>query len=438
MMKKPYDWRTAKHNSIVPPIIYRGHETHLSVTYGAPNAQTLARRFSGEEPGFIYMGMGEGNPTVREFERMIVATETGRWEEYDAYACATGNIAIRMLTQYLLRKKKLANGARERQKWNVVSSAYVYGGTFGFFDASLPEMHMECRFVEHPEQREAWEAKINARTKFLFLETPANPHGTVFDIAMVAEVAHAHGLSLVIDNTVATGALQRPLDLGADMVVLSATKGINGHSTAGGGILVAKKEFIKEFRAVMQGPRPVMDPRAAVDMMIGLSDLNERMERHSANGLLLATMLKAHSGVGEVYYAFLPENPGYALAKKQMKGGGPLFSFTLVRYVGVVKAPGLFPTSTACPATIEESQRFINMLTENGLIPLAVHIAHDRTLATHPASTSHAKVPKPSREQIGITDNMIRVSVGSESPEDFAVIMEQFQATLETWAMTSV
>jgi len=432
--KKPYDWRTAEHNAVVPPIRYRGHKTHVSVTYGAPNARTLARRFAGEEPGYIYMGMGEGNPTVREFERMIVATETGKVDEYDAYACATGNSAIHMLTEFMLRKKMGSDGKREEARWNVVSSAYVYGGTFNFFNAYLPQLDMECRFVDRPDDPKAWSAALTPETKFLFLETPANPHGTVYDITATAHIAHLHGLPLVVDNTIATGALQRPLDLGADVVVLSATKGVGGHSTAGGGVVIAKKEFIREFRAMMQGPRPVMDPRAAVDMMIGLSDLGERMWRHSANAFLLATMLKGHPAVENVFYAFLPESPGHALARKQMLGGGSLFSFTLRR--GRTRPENPAWPCVADPASVEDSQRFIDMLTEDGLIPLAVHIAHDKTLATHPASTSHAKVPKPSREQIGITDNMIRVSVGSESPRGFAKVARRFKGTLDAWAKT--
>ena len=277
---------------------------------------------------------------------------------------------------------------------------------------------------------------MTEETKFLLLETPANPHGTVYDIAMVAGIAHEKGLPLVVDNTVATGALQRPIDFGADIIVLSATKGINGHSTAGGGVVIAKKEFIKGFRAMMQGPRPVMDPRAAVDLMIGLSDLPERMKRHSDDGLSLAMVLKAHCSVGEVFYSFLPESSGYALAKTQMKGGGALFSFTLTARRSIGVSGRREPGRNIRPATVEESQRFINMLTKNGLIPLAVHIAHEKTLATHPASTSHARVPKPSREQIGITDNMIRVSVGSESPKEFAKVVKQFERTLERWGKT--
>ena len=171
MKKKPYDWRTAEHNAVVPPIRYRGHKTHVSVTYGAPNARTLARRFAGEEPGYIYMGMGEGNPTVREFERMIVATETGKVDEYDAYACATGNSAIHMLTEFMLRKKMGSDGKREEARWNVVSSAYVYGGTFNFFNAYLPQLDMECRFVDRPDDPKAWSAALTPPTKFLFLLT---------------------------------------------------------------------------------------------------------------------------------------------------------------------------------------------------------------------------------------------------------------------------
>lgn len=427
LKRKPHDWRTAPHNDIVRPITYRGHETHVSVTYGAPDAQTLARRFSGEESGYIYMGMGEGNPTVREFERAIVRTETDHVEEYDAYACASGSSAIYFLTEYLLRKRRLKDGTHETKKWNVVSSAYIYGGTFKFFNETLPQLDMECRFVQHPESLAAWRNAITPETKFLLVETPANPHGTVYDIAMIAAVAHERELPLVVDNTVATGALQRPFDFGADIVVLSATKGTNGHSTAGGGVVMGKCEFINGFRTMMQGPRPVMDPRAAVDMMIGLSDLSGRMERHSTNALSLATALRSYWCVGKVFYAFLPENPGCALAKKQMSGGGPLFSFTLVRYL-----PSATLGGAAIPreATLEESQLFINMLTEDGRIPLAVHIAHDRTLATHPASTSHAKVPKPLREEIGISDNMIRVSVGSESPKEFGEVIKKFQQTL--------
>lgn len=433
--RTPYDWRIAEHNAVVPPVVYRGRKAHVSVTYGAPNAATLARRFSGEEHGYIYMGMGEGNPTVREFERAIVATETSMVDEYDAYACASGSSAIHLLTEYLLKKKRRADGTWESGHANVVSSAYVYGGTYYFFESYLPGIDLNCRFVERPEVREEWVRHIDAQTKFLFLETPTNPHGNVYDIAMVASVAHERGLPLVVDNTVATGALQHPLDLGADVVLLSTTKGVNGHSTSGGGVVIGKKEFIRAFRASVQCLRPVLDPHAAIDMLKGLSDLPRRMARHSANALRLATMLGKHLLVERVYYAALSDHPAHALAAMQMRGGGPLFSFTL-RSPDKTSRSGAWPTGSG-PASLEESQRFIDMLTEDGLIPLAVHIAHRRTLATHPASTSHAKVPKPSREQIGITDNMIRVSVGSERPREFRKVIRRFKDTLDAWAPAS-
>jgi len=434
--RKPYDPRKNKYGSVAPPINYRGYETYISTTYCAPDAETLAKRFAGVLLDPFYMGMGEGNPTNRKFERKVVATETDDIDRYDCYSCATGSSALHLLTEHLLAKKKLPDGTYETTKWNVVSSPYIYGGTHYFLTTYIRGLGMECRFVSDPSDPKSWEAAITPETKFLLCETSTNPHGKVSNIPMIAEVAHRHKLLLVADNTIPTGALCRALLLGADIVVISATKGVNGHSTAGAGVIIGESSFIKQFRASVQCVRPVLDPHAAVDMMIGLKDLDERMKRHSENALTLATMLAAHPLVGDVSYAYLPNHPEHVLAKKQMKGGGPLFSFTLTRRRLIGVSGRREPGRNIRPATLEESQQFINMLTKKGPVLLAVHIAHHGTLATHPASTSHAKMPKPDREEIGLTDNMIRVSVGSESPRMFRKVMKQFEKTLDAWSKT--
>ncbi|MDO8521188.1 MAG: PLP-dependent transferase [bacterium] len=440
LKRKPYDPRKDKYGSVARPINYRGYETYVSTTYCAPNAETLAKQFAGILLGPIYMGMGIGNPTVRKFEGEMVLTETDDPDRYDAYACATGSSALHLLIEHLLAKKKLPDGTYETTRSNVVSSPYIYGGTHYFLTTYLPGLGMECRFVSDPADPKSWEAAITPETKFFLCETSTNPHGKVSNIPMIAEVAHRHGKPLVADNTIPTGALCRPLLLGADIVVSSATKGICGYSTAGAGVIIGEAPFIKQFRASVQCVRPVLDPRAAVDMMIGLSDLGPRMKRHSENALTLATMLAAHPFVGNVSYAYLPNHLEHALAKSQMKGGGPLFSFTVNRFRKITQIEQAYaPRGVAsAPATLEESQRFINMLTKKGPVLLAVHIAHKTTLATHPASTSHAKVPKPDREEMGLTDNMIRISVGSESPRAFLKVVKQFKKTLDEWAKTLV
>jgi cystathionine beta-lyase/cystathionine gamma-synthase len=431
-----YDWRRDEFNSVVPPMEYRGRKAYVSVTFGAPNAAELADRFAGRSNGYTYMGMGKrGNPTVYEFEREVLLTETDDTEHFDACAYGSGSSAVFLLITYLLRKKKdPVTGKYDTIKRNVVGSPYIYGGTHVLLSTILNWYDMEFIPVADPDDPASWEAAITPNTMLLWCESSSNPHGKVADIRMIAEVGRRNSVPLAVDNTVPTGALCRPLDLGADFVVLSATKMLGGHATVGCGVVIGEKTFMDEFRAAVQCIRPVLDPRGAIDMLIGLSDLEERAERHSENTYRLTRALSVNVDVERVHYAFLPGHPEYPLAATQMKGVGPLFSFTLRRWfdslVPRYTEQDRFPRA----ATLEETQRFIDMLTEDGLIPLAVHIGHDRTLATHPASTSHARVPKPDREQIGLTDNMIRVSVGSESMEDFDKVLERFLQTLESWA----
>ena len=262
-----------------------------------------------------------------------------------------------------------------------------------------PDGHFDftIQLITDPGDLEAWEAAITEKTKFLYVETPSNPSLSVADIKALSEIAHAKGLPLIVDNTICTPALQRPIEMGADIIVHSATKYLSGNATSLSGCIVGSKKLIADIRlAPMRYLGPSLSPFNAWLLLLSMETLSLRMERHSSNALALAQYLEKHDKVESVNYPGLESHPGHALAQKQMKSCSSLLSF-------VVKG------------VLDDAVKIVDNL---NLWVFATHLGTSKTIVTHPASTTHVSLGEEELKKAGIPPTMIRVSVGLEDPKD--------------------
>jgi O-acetylhomoserine/O-acetylserine sulfhydrylase-like pyridoxal-dependent enzyme len=361
---------------------------YQSVAYPYADAEEAAAIFTGEKPGFTY-GRWD-NPTVAEFEKRLAALENTE----AAIAAASGMAAIFLLSHHLLNPGD-----------DVVSSNRVYGGTFGLFETGLKKMGSQVHWVTVPEDIAAWAAAITPRTKFLFVETPSNPALFVADIPALAALARKHHLPLVVDNTIATPALQSPIDLGADVVVHSTTKYICGNGSSLGGIICGSRELVEGIRkSSIRYLGPAMSPFNAWLSLLGLETLGLRMERHCINALAVARFLEKHPRIETVNYPGLDSNPYNKLMEKnKMKGFSSLMSFVIKgKYADAVK--------------------FIDALK---VLTHATHLGTCRSIVTHPASTTHSAMGETEMRKAGISPAMVRFSIGLEEKEDLIADIEQ-------------
>jgi O-acetylhomoserine/O-acetylserine sulfhydrylase-like pyridoxal-dependent enzyme len=361
---------------------------YQSVAYPYADAAEAAAIFTGEKPGFTY-GRWD-NPTVEVFEKRLAALENTE----AAIATASGMSAIFLLSHHLLNPGD-----------DVVSSNRVYGGTFGLFETGLKKMGSQVHWVTTPEDIHAWAAAITPKTKFLFVETPSNPALFVADIPALAALAKKHRLPLVVDNTIATPALQSPVDLGANVVVHSTTKYICGNGSSLGGIICGSRELVEGIRqSSIRYLGPAMSPFNAWLSLLGLETLGLRMERHCVNALAVARFLEKHPRVETVNYPGLDSNPYRTLMEKnKMKGFSSLMSFVLKgNYADAVK--------------------FIDAL---NVLTHATHLGTCRSIVTHPASTTHSAMGETEMRKAGISPAMVRFSIGLEDKEDLIADIEQ-------------
>jgi len=361
---------------------------YQSVAYPYADAEEAAAIFTGEKPGFTY-GRWD-NPTVAVFENRMAALENTE----SAIAAASGMAAIFLLTHHLLNPGDA-----------VVSSNRVYGGTFGLFETGLKKMGSQVHWVTAPEDISAWAAAITPRTKFLFVETPSNPALFVADIPALAALARERHLPLVVDNTIATPALQSPIDLGASVVVHSTTKYICGNGSSLGGIICGSKEMVEGIRKnAIRYLGPAMSPFNAWLSLLGLETLGLRMERHCVNALAVARFLEKHPRVETVNYPGLDSNPYRKLLEKnKMKGFSSLMSFVIKgEYADAVK--------------------FIDSLK---VLTHATHLGTCRSIVTHPASTTHSAMGEVEMRKAGISPALVRFSIGLEDKEDLIADIEQ-------------
>ncbi len=366
---------------LVPPI-------HLTSTFRFRDVDHGAGIFSGTDAGFVYTRIS--NPTVDLFQEKMAAVEGAE----AALAAASGMSAIAAAALTLA-----ASGD------NFVCSTTVYGGTFSLFNRHFKRFRIEARFIPPRVAQSADRLGdlVDDRTRFLFIETPANPTLDIIDIRLWAMIARKNGIPLIVDNTFASPYLQRPIDLGAELVVHSTTKYIGGHGDIIGGVLVGSKAMIDRVReAYAHHFGPVMSPFNAWLFLRGIKTLALRMERHCDSALRIAQWLEAHPKVERVYYPGFPDHPGHEIAKKQMRKFGGMVAFEVTGGLAAGK----------------------RVMDAVELCTLAVSLGDCESLIQHPASMTHATYTAEERLEAGIADGLIRLSVGIEDPEDVIADLE--------------
>jgi len=331
----------------------------------------------GRHKGFEY-GRTQ-NPTRMALERNLAAIEGGK----GAFAFASGMAAIGAIATLLQAGD------------HVVVSDNTYGGTFRLFDKILTRYQLTFSYVDTSRLDEV-ERAFTPSTRMLFIETPTNPIMTLTDLGAASALARRHGVRMVVDNTFASPYIQRPLELGADLVVHSTTKYLNGHSDSIGGIVVASRDEDLEWLGFVQNAEgAILGPFDSWLVLRGTKTLPLRMMQHNANGLAIAQFLASHPKVRHVYYPGLPSHPQHELARRQMRGFGGMLSFDV--------------------GSLDAARRLLNSVR---LLALAESLGGVETLISHPATMTHASVPAERRAALGITDGLVRISVGLEDVED--------------------
>ena len=355
-------------------------------TFKFKNAKHGADCFSGESSGYIYTRIA--NPTIRALEKNIAALENG----YDGIATSSGMSAITTVYMTLL-------GAGS----HIISTASVYGPARVVLEKDFSRFGVEADFINTSDVK-AILSSIKKNTKVLYLETPANPTMEISDIKACAEIAKKHNLILVVDNTFATPYLQKPIDLGADVVLHSVTKFINGHADIVGGIVITKEKMLYDkIRHSMVYMGCNMDPHQAYLVMRGVKTLALRVERNQENAIKVANFLEKHPKIAWIKYPGLKSHPQYELAKEQMSGAGSMISF------GV-------------RGGLESGRKLMDSVR---LATLAVSLGGVETLIQHPASMTHASVSNQDKLKAGITDDLVRLSVGIEDVKDIIKDLDQ-------------
>jgi len=361
------------HFKAVTPPIYQ------TSTFAFDDADDGAACFAGESDGYIYTRLG--NPTIRHLEDAVAALEHG----FGGIACASGMAAVS--TVYMAY---LEAGA------HIVSTDAVYGASRGVLEKHFSRFGVEASFVDSTDIN-AVQAAIRPNTRLIYIETPANPTIGITDIAACARIAAKHSIRLVVDNTFCSPYLQNPIDLGADIVLHSVTKFLNGHADVVGGIIVTRNaDDHKLLYNVMTSMGPNMDPHQAYLVIRGLKTLSLRMERAQANASRIARFLEAHPKIAWVRYPGLKSHPQFDLALRQQNGPGAMISFGLKGGLQAGKA----------------------LMDNVRLAVLAVSLGGVETLIQHPASMTHSKVSAEAKQLAGITDDLVRYSVGIEDCDD--------------------
>ena len=379
-----YDPRKDKYGAVAPPEDGLTGKVYTSIAYTFRRAEEAAAVFGGIKEGYAYPRISRGTPPIQQLTEKLLELELGKdfrnKNDYDVLLTSSGMSAIALVALALAE-----NGGE------FISSPYLYGGTYHLFTEFLPRLGITChmRVIKDPSNPTEWElaAKSYPHSKFLFAEDDANPTPRKLENDAIARIAHAHNMLYVCDRTIGTPILERPLLSGTDVVVHSVSKNIGGRSAGLGGAIIARKNIIQKIRdgwfAVIG---PVMDPRVADYMLYGLRDLEKRMRRKVKNAKIIADFLKKHPRVKKLY------GPGGDLLAFEIKG------------------------------ELEDAKKVVESYK---LILFAPHLGDIRTLSIHPASTTHAKVPPEERAKLGISDTLIRLSVGLEDPRDIIADLKQ-------------
>lgn len=348
-------------------------------TFAFKNADHGAACFSGESDGYIYTRIG--NPTIRDLERTIAVMEHG----YDGIGCSSGMGAVTTVYMAYLGAGK-----------HIVSHNAVYGPARGVMETIFTRFGVESTYVDTTDLEQV-RAAIKPNTALIYLESPANPTIGISDIPAICAIAKEHGIPVCVDNTFCSPYLQTPLDMGADIVLHSMTKFLNGHADIVGGMIITKTEAeYKRIRPVMVNMGCNMDPHQAFLTRRGLKTMGIRIDRAQENAIKVAAYLEAHPKVEWVVFPGLPSHPQYELGKRLMKGPGAMISFGLKGGLDAGK----------------------KMMDAVQLCVLAVSLGGIETLIQHPASMTHSKLPRAARLEGGITDELVRLSVGIEEVEE--------------------
>ena len=357
----------------------------MTSSYVFGSAAEAEARFKGETPGNIYSRFT--NPTVRTFEERLAALEGGE----SCVATASGMSAILSTCLALLQSGD-----------HIVSSRSIFGSTVVLFNKYLSRTGIETSFVSQTDI-ESWEKAIKSNTKILFVETPSNPLIEVADIRALADLAHKHNCLLVVDNCFCTPALQRPLELGADVVIHSATKYIDGQGRAVGGAVVGDKKTVgEEVYGFLRTAGPTMSAFNAWIFLGGLETLSLRMQMHSARALELAVHLFEHPKVSKVHYPGLPQHPQHLLARAQQDAFGGVLAFEV-------------DGGKEAAWTIVDNTK---------LLSITANLGDTKTTITHPATTTHGRLTDEERNEAGISDGLLRIAVGLESMKDIKQDLE--------------
>ena len=349
------------------------------------SAEQAAATFSGERDGNTYSRFS--NPTVSVFEKRLAALEAGE----DCVATSSGMSAILTLCLTVLKTGD-----------HVVCSRNVFGSTVGLFNNILTKLGIDVSFVSLRDLRD-WQAAVTPKTKLFFCETPSNPICEVGDIRQIAEIAHGANALLAVDNCFCTPALQKPLELGADVVMHSATKYLDGQGRVLGGALVGGAELMADVRAFVRVCGPSMSPFNAWVFSKGLETLQLRMDAHSARAMTLANWLVSHDKVSKVNYCGLKTHPDHELAKSQQSAFGGVLSFEVI-------------------GGQAEAWAFIN---STRLMSLTANLGDVKTTICHPASTTHGRLSDEQKQEAGITSSLIRIAVGLEDVSDIIADCER-------------
>jgi len=353
---------------------------YLTSSFVFDSAAQAAARFSGDEPGNIYSRFT--NPTVTAFEERLAALENAE----TCIATSSGMSAILACVMGLLSAGD-----------HIVASRSLFGATVNLFNNILKKFNIETTFVSATDVY-SWQAAIQTNTKLFFLETPSNPLTEVSDISALAEIAKKSNIWLVVDNCFCTPVLQKPLELGADIVIHSATKYLDGQGRVLGGAVLGKRDVLMEggIYGFLRTAGPTLSAFNAWVILKGLETLKIRVETHSRNALQLAQWLESHPKVLRIFYPGLMSHPQYELAKQQQKSGGGIVSFEV-------------------KGGKEAAWRVID---STRLISITANLGDAKSTLTHPATTTHARISQEARDAAGISDGLLRIAVGLESVQD--------------------
>lgn len=384
-MKKKFETIAVSARMEQTPQRENSSPVYLTSSFTFDDAEHMGAAFRDEVEANIYSRFS--NPSVKEFEDKMALLEGAE----AGYATATGMAAVFASFMTFLKTGD-----------HLLSARSIFGSTHTMITKFLPKWGIEHSYFDGDNPKDI-EKLIRKNTKMIFAETPSNPGLEIFDLETLGKISKKHKLLLNIDNCFATSYLQQPIKYGADLVSHSATKFIDGQGRVLGGVVVGKKELIKEIYLFCRNTGPALSPFNAWVLSKSLETLAVRMDRHCENALKIAEHFRKHSEIDFVNYPFLPSHPQFKIAKKQMKAGGGLITLNV-------------------KGGYERAKKFMNSLQ---MLCLSANLGDARTIATHPASSTHAKLSDEERKAVGITPGLIRISIGLEHTDDVIEDIEQ-------------